>query len=188
MFSIIIALPRLEDGQKIKRIFTQNGYEIDAVYDNASSVLSLAKELDEGIVICGYRFTDMYYWELKEGLPETFSLLLIASAQKLDGIETEDIVCLSLPLKSRDLINTVDMMTLKYRQEKKKKRQKQGIVKREGQNKEIVTKAKTLLMERNHMTEEEAYRYIQKNSMDSGNNMVETAKMLLLMMLDDEGT
>lgn len=31
-------------------------------------------------------------------------------------------------------------------------------------------------MERNNMSEGEAHRYLQKNSMDSGTNMVETAE------------
>ena len=34
-------------------------------------------------------------------------------------------------------------------------------------------------MERNRLTEEEAHRYIQKCSMDSGNHMAETAEMIL---------
>ena len=37
-------------------------------------------------------------------------------------------------------------------------------------------------MERNHMTEEEAHRYLLKTSMDSGTNLVETAQMLLTLM------
>ena len=37
-------------------------------------------------------------------------------------------------------------------------------------------------MARNHMTEEEAHRYIQKCSMDSGTNMAETAEMVLSVM------
>lgn len=32
------------------------------------------------------------------------------------------------------------------------------------------------------MSEEEAHRYLQKNSMDSGNSMVETAQMVLSIM------
>ena len=44
-----------------------------------------------------------------------------------------------------------------------------------------INNAKWLLMERNHMTEQEAFRYIQKSSMDSGTNMVETAQMILLL-------
>ena len=39
-----------------------------------------------------------------------------------------------------------------------------------------------LLMERNHLTEEEAHRYIQKSSMDNGTNMVETAQMILTLL------
>ena len=37
-------------------------------------------------------------------------------------------------------------------------------------------------MERNHMDEEEAHRYLQKCSMDSGTNLAETAQMVLSMM------
>ena len=40
-------------------------------------------------------------------------------------------------------------------------------------------------MERNHMTEEQAFRYIQKCSMDSGINMVETAQMILMMIYEE---
>ncbi len=43
----------------------------------------------------------------------------------------------------------------------------------------LIDRAKALLMERNGMTEEEAHRYIQKCSMDSGTNIVETAQMVI---------
>ena len=36
-------------------------------------------------------------------------------------------------------------------------------------------------MSRNNMTEEEAYRYLQKCSMDSGTGLTETAQMALAM-------
>ena len=39
-------------------------------------------------------------------------------------------------------------------------------------------------MERNNMTEEEAHRYIQKCSMDSGTNLVETAQMVLTLLTE----
>ena len=40
-------------------------------------------------------------------------------------------------------------------------------------------------MERNHLTEQEAYRYLQKSSMDNGTNMVETAQKVLMLMFDE---
>ena len=46
----------------------------------------------------------------------------------------------------------------------------------------LITNAKRILMERNNMTEAEAHRYIQKCSMDSGTNMVETAQMIISIM------
>ena len=48
----------------------------------------------------------------------------------------------------------------------------------------MIDQAKALLMERNHMSESEAHRYLQKNSMESGTNMLETAQMVL-MILDE---
>jgi len=39
-------------------------------------------------------------------------------------------------------------------------------------------------MDRNNMTEPEAYRYLQKSSMDMGRTMAETAHMLLTLNAD----
>ena len=49
---------------------------------------------------------------------------------------------------------------------------------------EEIRKAKELLMTRNNMSEEEAHRYLQKSSMDSGTNIVETAEMVLSIMAE----
>lgn len=48
----------------------------------------------------------------------------------------------------------------------------------------LIKKAKELLMERNNMSEGEAHRYLQKCSMDSGTNLVETAEMVLSIMAE----
>ena len=56
--------------------------------------------------------------------------------------------------------------------------------KRSREDQEYIDKAKKLLMEKNQMTEQEAFRYIQKSSMDSCTNMVETAQMILLLQAD----
>lgn len=46
---------------------------------------------------------------------------------------------------------------------------------------EYIDKAKKVLMDKSHMTEPEAFRYIQKISMDSCTNMAETAKKIILL-------
>ncbi len=83
-------------------------------------------------------------------------------------------------MKVHELIDTVDMMVQNM---ERRRRQRRAVpAKRSGREQEEIREAKAVLMERNHMTEEEAHRYIQKCSMDSGTNLVETAQMVLRMM------
>ena len=70
------------------------------------------------------------------------------------------------------------MMTMDIARELKRRKKTQPKRRTAGEEK-IINKAKALLMERNQMTENDAHKYIQKLSMDSGNNLVETAEMIL---------
>ena len=53
---------------------------------------------------------------------------------------------------------------------------------RSKEEQDLINEAKALLMDRNNMTESEAHRYIQKCSMDSGTNLVETAQMIISLI------
>ena len=64
----------------------------------------------------------------------------------------------------------------------RRRRRQEGPRERTGQEQKLIGKAKEVLMSRNHMTEEQAHKYIQKCSMDSGTNLVETAQMVLAMI------
>ncbi len=180
MPDIIIAFPKIEDAMSIKNALVRNGFEVNATCTTGAQVVGIANELDDGIVICGYRFSDMHYSELNNYLPKGFEMLLIASAAKLEECTDNNIVCLSMPIKMQDLLNTLQMMSYNY--SKKKKKLKDKPKPRSEEDKAIITKAKLVLMERNNMTEEEAHRYIQKNSMDTGTNMVEMAEMILSLI------
>ena len=65
---------------------------------------------------------------------------------------------------------------------RRRKKEKQKPKPRSKEERAVIENAKALLMERNHMTESEAHRYIQKCSMDRGTNLVETAQMILALM------
>lgn len=43
----------------------------------------------------------------------------------------------------------------------------------------ILKQAKEILMSRNHMSENEAHRYLQTCSMENGSNLIETAQMVI---------
>ena len=107
-------------------------------------------------------------------------MLLVASRAKLEEGVADGIVCVEMPLKSYDLLNTLEMMMQALERIRKKGRQKPK--ERNIAQKAIIDEAKKLLMNTRNMTEEEAHRFIQKSSMDSGTNMVETAQMVLQIM------
>ncbi len=180
MTNIIVVLPKIEDAKSVKNLLVRNGFSVTAICTTGSQAISYADGLNGGIVICAFKLMDMIYSDLKECLPPGFEMLLMASAHLLTECFDRDIMSLTMPLKVHDLLNTVDMMSQNI--ERRRRKQKQQPKERKTEEIEIIREAKKLLMERNSMTEEEAHRYIQKSSMDSSTNMVETSQMILSMM------
>lgn len=179
MYSIIVGFPKQEDANNIKNVLVRNGFNCSDACSLGSQVITLANNLDEGIVVCGYRFSDMHYSELNNYLPKGFEMLLVASPEKLEFCQDSNIVCLPMPIKTHDLLNTLQIMSYQY--QRKKKKEKDRPKERSEEEKALIKKAKLVLMDRNNMTEEEAHRYLQKTSMDSGTNLVEMSEMVLKM-------
>ncbi len=181
MTSIIIVLPKVDDAKNIKSLLVRSGIPVTGICTTGAQAIALADGLNYGIIICGYKMKDMIYSQLHDDLPFGFEMLLMASQHVIgSGMIDKEIVCLSMPLKVHDLVNTVDMMIQTI--ERRKRKQKAKPRERKPEEIALIKEAKAVLMNRNHMSEEEAHRYIQKCSMDSGTNMVETAQMVLSMM------
>lgn len=180
MVGIIVVFPSRENAVSIRNLLVRYGTEVTGVCTTGAKALQYADAVDEGVVVCGYKMKDMMFTELREYLPEEFEMLLIASPEKWAGETADGVVCLSMPLKVYDLINTMEMLlkTMERRRRKRKLEQKD----RDPKQREAIAKAKGLLMERNHMSETEAHRYLQKCSMESGTNLAETAEMVLSVM------
>ena len=177
MVNVVVAFSKPEDAKSIKNILMRNGFQVTAVCSSGAQALARAGDLGSGILVCGYRLTDMLFDELSECLPPEFQMLLVASPAKQQAASGQNVVCLSTPLKVHDLVSTLEMMSAAQIRRRKKKKQEPA--KRSSEERELLNQAKHILMERNHMTEEEAHRYIQKCSMDSGTNMIETAQMVI---------
>ncbi|MFG6332767.1 MAG: ANTAR domain-containing protein [Lachnospiraceae bacterium] len=180
MTGILIVFPKAEDGKSIRNLLVRHGYDVAAVCTLGSQVLNSIDMMNSGIIISGYKYPDMYYGELAASLPEGFEMLLLASARICAECADPDIVCVTMPLKVQDLMSTLEMMCMNQMRRKKKLRSQPK--KRSEAEKRILREAKEVLMERNRMTEEDAHRYLQKCSMDSGTSIVETAQMVLAMI------
>lgn len=175
---IVIAFPNIEDARKIRSILIKNGYEVLGVANTVPGILTKLSDLECGIVICGYKLKDQYYLDVLEYLPQGFELILVASPAIVQEAPYR-VSTVELPLRLACLKKVLDELREGIIKKYKKKNKKP--VKRSEQDMNTINKAKQVLMEKNHLTEEEAYRYIQKCSMDAGTNMVETAEMILML-------
>ena len=181
MSVVVIVLPKLEDAKKIRKILMGHGFPQVFAYATASAALSEIREHESGMVISGYHLKDLYYTELADSLPPHFELVLLGSASTVSAADT-GILSLTTPLKVYDLVNTAEMVLHQMERMAKKARKPKRRSEREDN---YIKNAKVLLMERNHLSEEEAHRYIQKSSMDNGTNMVETAQMILTLLFEE---
>ncbi|MGB4658153.1 MAG: ANTAR domain-containing protein [Mobilitalea sp.] len=178
MYNIIVGFPKYEDANSMKRLLSQNGFNVSEACTSGAQIITMANDLDEGIVICGYRFADMHHTELNNYLPKGFEMLLIASPEKLEYSEN-NIVCLPMPIRTQDLLNALQTMVTQYQRRKKKEKEQPKV--RSEEDKELITRAKMLLIDHNNMTEMEAHRYIQKTSMDKGISLIEMSMKVLKM-------
>lgn len=182
MSSIVIALPKIEDAKKIRAVLERHGFTVASVCTTASNALSSASELGSGVLICSHRLPDMNYIDLSECMPRDFEMLLLASARVICEVPSS-ILSVQMPVRAGDLVNTVNMILTQ--QERRMRKEKKKPKARSWKEQNYISNAKMMLMQRNHLSEDEAYRYIQKSSMDSGTNMVETAQMLLMLLYDE---
>lgn len=180
MVNVVVVFPKTEDARSIRNLLVRNGYRVNAVCTSGAQALFAADELGSGIIVSGYRYPDMTYQQLYEDLPPSFEMLLVASPRALSEGGISGVLSVAMPLKVNDLINSLEMVASNLNRRRKQRRMQPA--QRSEKEKELIDEAKALLMERNHMTEEEAHRYLQKTSMDSGTNMVETAEMVFALM------
>lgn len=177
--NIIVAFPRLDDAKNIKSVLVRSGFEVAAVCTTGAQAISYADRLGNGIIISSYKLADLPFFEIRDCMPAGFELLVLASKQRLAECEGSGVVTLPMPFVISDFLDTVQMMVMAA--ERRRKQSKKIPKVRSDEDRRILDSAKLLLMERNGLSEDEAHKFIQKCSMDSGTNMVESAGMVLSM-------
>lgn len=185
MDNIIVAFLSNDSAQKIRNVLKENGYQVLGVCTTGAQVIELANRHDKGgVIISGLKLNDMLATDMLDVLSENYELLLLLTSNQVDLEVSNGVSSLTLPLNRLDFVETVNMLLKTSGSEnrmrsKNKKAEQERKPERSPEDKEIVEKAKAVLMERNNFTEMQAHRFIQKKSMDTGKKMVETARIIL---------
>lgn len=174
MEKVIVAFESDKSCWRIKEILENSGTADCIVCRSAAEVKRVVNKQRITTVICGYKFSDESAEGLFDDLPPACAMLMVAVQSLLAMCSNDDIFKLSSPVSKGDLIASVRMLLqMGHRLEKYVR------PKRSEEEAAVIRQAKTVLMDRHGMTEEQAHRFLQKKSMDSGAKMVQTAKLVL---------
>ena len=99
MNGIIVVFPKIADGKSVRNLLVRYGYEVTAVCTQGAQVLNYIDTMNDGIIISGYRFPDMYYFDLKHSLTPGFDMLLMASQRVCGECMAVSYTHLTLPTK-----------------------------------------------------------------------------------------
>lgn len=168
---VILAFSKEETSRKIMHMLDGTGYKVCCVCRSASELLRYTSELDATLIIMAYKIGGVLADDIAADLPPGIKILSIVRAENKDMISNEDIFVLPLPVNRQSLLSSIDIFLGAINKRKK--------TRRDPNEEKIIDKAKLYLMEKHHMTEEQAHRFIQKRSMDTGSKFIDTARLIL---------
>lgn len=167
---------------KLSQVLVSAGIPVLGTATKGASALHLMNRLGDGggALLCTYALSDMTASELYQIKPDNFEMVVILSARQRAIFRGEGMLCLDIPMNRRDLIETVGMLVeRRWGSSPPAEKKNAGPTERSSQQKELIFRAKALLMERNNMTEPDAHRFMQKQSMDTGESLVTVAEKIL---------
>lgn len=167
----IVVVSQSEDSRsKFVRLLASSGLQ---VFRSCSSGSELRRALSESedcvVVMIGFTpdcKPDDLMWDYKDSI----QILLIAKQAVLDNIESPEIFRLSMPASGQAVIGAVEMLSQLHRMK---------LPHRTGESKDIVDRAKAVLMKQKGLTEPEAHRAMQQYAMNHGMKMAEFAQQIL---------
>lgn len=177
---VIIALQNLETANKVENLISDAGYRVLAICNSGNDLIRKCMSLEPQIIIIGYRLTDMTILDVYNSLSDKCSFLAIVNETYRSFVQEQtDIFCISNPISKVVLVNSLDII---FQSNKKVSKLIERVNKLENtmEERKIIEKAKGILMEREQLTEREAFRYIQKSSMDTGSKMVDVAGSIIV--------
>lgn len=174
MDKIIVAFESDNSRKKICEMLESGDLHVQCSCRSGHEVIRYVHKMGGGIVICGYKLSEMTAIDLAADLGPTIMVLVVASPVQLSLCTGPGLFRLPTPVSRSDLLASIRMllqmeemylrMTLPRKTEKEKA---------------LIAEAKNLLMSKNGLTEDEAHRFIQKKSMDTGSRMADTAQLII---------
>ncbi|GAW30776.1 ANTAR domain-containing response regulator [Carboxydocella sp. JDF658] len=171
---------------KIKEILSRAGFIVIGEASDSAMALTLARATQPDLVVLATNLPGLPYLELvrildQERLAPVLVLANYSQAEELRTIvQTSWAVSYLLkPVNELNLLPAVDLALARFRQSQELIREIQSL-KDDLETRKLLDQAKAMLIKYRQMTEEQAYRYIQKLAMDKRQTKAEVARAIIL--------
>ncbi|NLL05510.1 MAG: ANTAR domain-containing protein [Clostridiaceae bacterium] len=182
---ILVAMNNVSSVNKLRAVLNAAGYQVVEQVDNTNDALRKLINLRPDLAVIEYDLSPQNIIEVAKIAIEDklCDVILIASNEQkgsLEYLKTEyDLVVVAKPLHKETFLNTVDLV-IKNRKKVLALEKKIEDLKETIEARKVVEQAKGHLMKHLNLTEEEAFKMIQKQSMNRGIKMKEIAKAINL--------
>jgi response regulator NasT len=171
---VIVAFEGEKAAQRFSEILETSYTAKCIICHSADEVKRMVEKREIHVVVSGYKLHNWTAVDLAADLPDSVLLLVVATQSQLDLCELDEIFPIPAPVNRADLTMAVRMALLMGKRIERLLRPK-----RTDEDKKLIAQAKTALMDRYHLTEEEAHRTLQKRSMDAGTRLPQAARQVL---------
>lgn len=185
MVRIIIALGNDSQSLKMKNLMIENGYNVVDVAKDGHECLRKARLLRPDLVILDFDLPLFTGYEVAKVLNEDricSTLLLVNDSQKSlinEHKDDWDFSCMLKPVNRSALISTILLIIKNDRKVKSLEKEIEEL--RDSlETRKLIEKAKGILMKAQGLSEQEAFRRIQRQSMDKAMPMKEIAKAIII--------
>lgn len=167
----IVVASRTEDSRtKLSALLTSSGFQVFRCCASGSELRRALSESEDCVVVMAGLLPDCVpdelLWDYRSGV----QLLLIARQTVLDNVESPEIFRLTMPASGQAVIGAVEMLSQLHRMR---------LPHRTGESRELVDRAKAVLMKQKGITEPEAHRAMQQYAMNHGMKMADFARRIL---------
>ena len=104
MDRVVLAFSKDETANKIKMMLDGSGYDVYTVCHSKAELLRTVADMDEVLIIMGYKLPDGTVDDVYDDLMEGQKLMSIVKAERQSSIYNQDIFVVTLPL-NRQLLN-----------------------------------------------------------------------------------
>lgn len=170
MTKFAVAFHDGETAERITSLLRESGYEVIRTCSSADEVKRTFRMIQDGILIAGVRLRNRSLEEIAADLNEHVEILCLCRPDQFSQISSEKIFRQAMPVTKSVLIDWADMLVqLHY----------QRLPRRTDSDRDIIRRAKEIIMEQKQMEETEAHRYLQRLSMNLGQPMSKVAERIV---------